>query len=110
MKSETHTTLDGSRVLLRDLSLAEREFFRRCYDAYAAGMPWEHFTNLAEGAENPVIAASGGWITADVRRHPLYRAVRDLEDRLGLAQGKLAPAGSTPTAQDSAIPAAVAPG
>jgi hypothetical protein len=88
---DRYTRVDGQVLDLTQLSDVERTFFRRCHEAYLANMPWAVFTNLAERSENPLIAATGGWITPQVREHPLYRAVRDLEDRLGIRQGKLVP-------------------
>ena len=75
---------------LSDLSPEERDFFDRCYAAYQADMPWHDFSLLAQGNENPVVRATGR-ITRAVMAHPLYMAVRDLEDRVGLRQGELEP-------------------
>jgi len=88
---DQYTTLDGQVLDLSALTPTERKFLRRCYEGYLAHMSHADFTNLAERSENPVIAATGGWITAEVHRHPLYQAVCDLEHRLGLQQGMLAP-------------------
>jgi hypothetical protein len=87
---DTYEKLDGHLVRIDGLTEQERVFLHVCAEAYRANMAWEHFSNLAEGRVNPLIAATGGLITPDVRRHPLYQVVRDLEDRLGLKQGKLA--------------------
>lgn len=95
-----YTTLKGERIDLACLSDTEQAFFWRCYAAYRANMPWGQFANLAERSENPVIAATDGWITSAVHAHPLYKAVRDLEDRLGLKQGKLAPDPGTDVTQE----------
>lgn len=51
---------------------------------------WLAFRGLAQGMENPPIRAAGR-VTLAVMTHPLYIAVRDLEDRLGLRQGELEP-------------------
>lgn len=84
-----YTSLDGRTLDLSSLSEPEQAFFRRCYAAYEADMPWGEFTNLAERSENPLIEATGGWITRQVLDHPLFQAVHDLESRLGIKQGKL---------------------
>jgi len=86
----TYTTIDGQVIDLSDLSPEDRAFFDRCYAAYQADMPWHDFSLLAQGEENPVVRAAGR-ITRAVMAHPLYMAVRDLEDRVGLRQGELEP-------------------
>jgi hypothetical protein len=48
---------------------------------------------VVHGAGNPLLAASQGWVTDAVWHHPLYRALRDLAARLGIAQQELAPEG-----------------
>src|SRR5438093_2893411 len=45
---------------------------------------------MVEGDENPLVRATGGWVTRTVWQHPLWQAVRDMEDRLGVQQGELA--------------------
>src|SRR5436190_4648628 len=107
---DTYTTLHGERIDLAGLSDAEQAFFWRCYAAYRAKMPWGEFANLAERSENPIIAATGGWITPAVHVHPLYKAVRDLEDRLGIKQGKLAPDPGTDVTQEPIAEEALAAG
>jgi hypothetical protein len=87
----TYTTLDGRVLDLSNLSEPERAYFDHCYTAYHAGMRWDEFVPLAGGAANPLVRATGGRITEAVWTHPLYRAVRDLEARLGVRQGEIAP-------------------
>lgn len=87
---QTYTTLDGRVLDLTDLTEEERDFFGRCLADYRAGVAWERFARLVEGPENPLIRAAGR-VTQAVWNHPLYQAVRDLEDRLGIQQGHLAP-------------------
>jgi hypothetical protein len=86
----TYTTIDGQVIDLSDLSSEERAFFDRCYAAYEDNMPWHDFSLLAQGDENPVVRAAGR-ITRAVMSHPLYMAVRDLEDRVALRPGELEP-------------------
>src|SRR5689334_8635929 len=86
----TYLTLEGEVLDLSRLTEGERAFFVRCYEAYREGaLGWGEFTNLIAGHENPLIQSTGGWITRAVAETPLYRAVRDLEDRVGLRDGKL---------------------
>jgi hypothetical protein len=86
----TYTTIEGQVIDLTDLSPEERAFFERCYAAYRDNMPWLDFSLLAQGEENPIVCAAGK-VTRAVMAHPLYMAVRDLEDRVGLRQGELEP-------------------
>ena len=87
----TYTTLDGKVLDLGGLDDEQRAYFHRCYAEYGAGLPWEDFIELAGGRANPLVRDTHGRITTAVWQHPLYRAVRDLESRLGIRQGKIAP-------------------
>jgi hypothetical protein len=89
---QTYTTLDGDVLDLSGLGEDEQSFFARCYVSYRNGQPWESFMKLVRGTANPTIRASGGVLTRTTWNHPLFRAVRDLEDRLGIAQGHIAAA------------------
>lgn len=91
MYATTYTTLDGQVLDLAALPDEERNFLARCYAAYRAGASWEEFSVLARGTRNPVVRAAGGRITQEVWDHPLFQAVHDLEDRLGILQGEFAP-------------------
>jgi hypothetical protein len=86
-----YTTLDDERLDLTKLSSEERAYFERCYRAFRDGMSWDEFGNLVTGGENPLIRATGGWVTRDVWDHPLFRAISDLEDRLGILQEEIDP-------------------
>jgi hypothetical protein len=88
---QTYCTLTGRTLDLSELSDEERAFFERCVDEYKAGTRWADFVNLVSGNENPLVRGAGGLITRAVHDHPLLRALSDLEHRLGLAQGKVAP-------------------
>jgi hypothetical protein len=46
---------------------------------------------MVQGPANPLVAATGGWVTQAVTQQPLYQAMRDLADRVGIVQGVLAP-------------------
>jgi hypothetical protein len=87
----TYTMLDGRALDLSGLTEEERAYLARCYAAYRAGMAWEQFGYLAVGPEHPLLRETGGVVTPGVWAHPLYQAVRDLEDRLGIQQGELDP-------------------
>ena len=97
---DTYTLVSGVVLDLSGLTAEEREFLSRCYTAYRAGMDWSDFTLLAEGSSNPLVRDAGGWITPAVQAHPLYRAVRDLEDRLGILQQALEPEAGDDVRQD----------
>jgi len=61
-------------------------------------MSWTRISNLVEGEENPLVRAAGGLIAAAVWEHPLFQAVSDLEDRIGILRGELLPdEGSDPS-------------
>jgi hypothetical protein len=85
----SYLTLDGEVINLDGLTPEERSFLERCRSAYEAGMDWLDFSLLAQGNENPVVRAQGQ-VTDSVAGHPLYRAVWDLEMRLGIRQGEVA--------------------
>lgn len=87
----TYTTLDGVVLDLSDLAPGERAHFDRCYAAYRDGLPFAAFQDLVTGGANPLLAATYGRVTPAVWDHPLFRAIRDLEDRVGIRQGELAP-------------------
>ena len=88
---DTYVTLDSEVLDLRSLSEEERRHLEICVAAYRAGMDWAAFHDLTSGRGNPQIRNAGGPITRQVWDHPLYRATRDLEDRLGIRQGEVGP-------------------
>lgn len=88
----TYTVLDGRVLDLSDLGSEERTYFLRCLAAYRDGADYFAFSELVDQAEhNPLLRATGGWITRAVLEHPLFQAVDDLEARLGIRQGMVAP-------------------
>ena len=87
----TYTTLEGQVLDLSGLTDEERAFLDRCVVAYRGGLSWITLSNMVTGAENPLVLATGGWVTQAVMDHPLYQAVSDLEDRVGIAQGRIDP-------------------
>ena len=86
----TYTTLHGQVLDLGSLTEEQHAFLARCYRAYRDGVDWVTFSNLVASTENPLIRDAGGWITPEVWHHPLFRAVRDLEGRLGIQQDYIA--------------------
>jgi hypothetical protein len=102
----TYVLVSGAVLDLSGLTGRERQFLSRCYAAYQAGMDWTDFALLAEGRSVPPIRDTGGWITQAVRAHPLYRAVRDLEDRLGILQRELEPEAGDERVEPAAAAAA----
>ncbi len=88
----TYTTLDNDVLDLSALTAAERAHFDRCYVAHRQGRPWAAFANeLVYGPQNPLLAG-GATVSRAVYSHPLFRALQDLEFRLRIRQGDLAPA------------------
>lgn len=87
----TYGTLDGKVLDLGSLNEEQQSFFDRCYGAYQDGMGWDQFGVLITSRDNPVVRDAGGRVTRAVWEHPLFQAVRDLEDRIGIKQGELDP-------------------
>lgn len=100
LRARTYTTLAGAVLDLSVLSADEREYLARCYDAYRGGLAWERFGALAAGPQHPLLRATRGKVTRAVWGHPLYQAVSDLEDRLGVLQGELEPEPGADAARD----------
>ena len=88
---QTYTTAQGRVVDLTDLPAELRQFFERCAQAYYDDMPWHEYCRLVEGLENPLLRLTGGVVTWEIWHHPLFEAVRDIESRLGIRQGKTLP-------------------
>lgn len=89
----TYTTLDGEVLDLTALTDTERGHLERATGAWAAGVDYAQFANaMLYSRGNPLVAAAGGMVTRDVLVHPLYRALHDLADRLGIAQNRVGPA------------------
>ena len=88
----TYSTLDNAVLDLSALTGAERAHFDRCYVAYRQGRPWATFANeLVYGQQNPLLAGDRA-VSRAVYSHLLFRALQDLEFRLRIRQGDLAPA------------------
>lgn len=88
MRSKTvYLRMDGDVVDLSSLTNEEWAHFERCLSAYGEDMHWPTFSGLVRTYENPLLRPTGGMITKAVWYHPLFRAIRDMEDRLGVKQG-----------------------
>ncbi len=79
----TYETLDGELLDLTNLPRAEAAYFEMMMSNWHTRMPFGRFLNMVTGPENPILAP-GNRVTHEVAAHPLYKAVRDLEDRLGI--------------------------
>ncbi len=82
MGSFTYETITGRRLLLDGLSAAERRFLEQVCDQYESNPDWTAFGSF--------------WIREIERAGLLeesvvHRICHDLEARLGIAQGKVAP-------------------
>jgi hypothetical protein len=86
----TYTMLNGETLDLSELPEREREFFEQCVGEYLAGIEEDRFATLITGTANP-LSQSGGGITRRAAATPLFQALRDMQDRLGIAQGRVAP-------------------
>lgn len=96
----TYTSLDGIVLDLARLSELERRFLERAHAAYKAGVTWAEFANsYTNGPDNPVLER-GRRVSRAVAETPLYQAIRDLEDRVGIACGKLRPSMGDHIARD----------
>jgi hypothetical protein len=84
----TYTTLDGDVIDISTLNPEDWWFLDRAYRIFRQRGSWKQLSALVRGPENPVVG-TGQRITRAVSEHPLYRAVRDLEDRLGILAGAL---------------------
>lgn len=92
-----YVTMEGKVLDLTRLTTEERTHLEKCLQAYRAGAAWAAFMSLVRTPENPLLRATGGRITDAVWEHPLFQALRDMEDRLGIKQGHLqAPPGADP--------------
>jgi hypothetical protein len=83
----TYSTLDGDILNLSALNAGELAFLGRCRALYRAAT-WAEMVELVNSDGNPVLAP-GRRVTNTVAAHPLYRAVRDMQDRVGIISGRL---------------------
>lgn len=102
-----YTNLNGDVLDLGPLTAEERKHLDICAYAYRAGMDYYAFSELVRGRGNPLIRENGGLITLEVLDQLLYRVTHDLEDRLGIRQGRL---GAEPNDNIETDPFAAGPG
>jgi hypothetical protein len=86
---DRYTNLNGDVFDLGPLTVEERKHLDICVYAYRADMDYAAFSELVRGRGNPLIRENGGLITLQVLDQLLYRVTHDLEDRLGIRQGRL---------------------
>lgn len=108
----TYTTLDGRVLDLSELPEPLVDYLRLCIEIWRAGdVDWETFGNeYLYSGRNPLLADTDGRVARWVLDHPLYRALLDVDGRIGIRCGRFTEEGdvhSDPLA-DSAIPAAEA--
>ncbi len=87
----TYQKLNGEVVDLAGLTGEERDYLAQVYHAYLTGTAWRDVCTWNETTENPLLRPTGGRITRTVWDHPLWQAVRDLEDRIGIRQEMVGP-------------------
>lgn len=82
MTNRNYRTITGRQLDLSELGRAEREFLRAVQEEYAGAAEWSVFAE---------------WWTRKLTEaglsdsSPVYRICQDLEARLGIVQGKVAP-------------------
>lgn len=82
MKKTLYSTITGRRVDLKKLSRKEKQFLSEVIRKYERKPSWNSFAS---------------WWNAEFRKvglnssSPIYRVCQDLEARLGIAEGKVAP-------------------
>ncbi len=89
----TYVMSTGEVLDLSELTSNERAYFDECVKAYRSGESFEDFARQRTFLPaNPALAPDGRLTSANVN-HPLFRAVLDLEGRLGVRDGflRLAP-------------------
>lgn len=86
-RSVQYRRIDGTVLRVPFPSAVEAAFFDRIYRLYEEG-DWRGLRALFYGPENPVLEP-GCLITRAVYAMPLFRAVRDLENRVGIRTGNL---------------------
>jgi hypothetical protein len=97
---QTYKTLDGRVLDLNVGTAEERAYLAQCEQAYRDGIAWAAFLEFVGSKKNPLLYTTGGRVTDSVWNHPLYRAMRDLGDRLGIQQGTIAPEADDDVTQD----------
>lgn len=91
VKYELHS---GEVLDLSALTDKQRAFFERADRLFSQGAPWSDFQNFYLQRQSAIWFNGGDprserLPTSQVTRSPLYRAVKDMGLRLGVAQGYL---------------------
>ena len=94
----TYTTASGKTYDLTHLTAEEEAYLDRAVAAYTRNIAWAEFCQITFSAENPALV--NGRLTRDRVDHPLFRAILDLEGRLGIRQGKLGAGSGSDLARD----------
>lgn len=87
--AETYLTLSHRVINLMELTDDQAAFFERVLGMFRAKAPYWDVSRLIHGMTNPLLKPTGGVVTREVYAHPLYVAVRDMSDRMGIQQGVL---------------------
>jgi hypothetical protein len=85
----TYTKVDGDVLDLAGLSDEEERYLAHCVAQFRANVPWRAFRELTTGPDSPLLRQTGGRVTQQVWDNPAFQAILDMEDRLGIAQGKV---------------------
>ena len=97
----TYTLYDGEVLDLSPLDGEQRDYLDAAYElawpaigaeevaASRKRVDWVAFNAWLSTAKNPVLRATNGFVTREIWNHPLYRALHDLDARLGMRQGAI---------------------
>lgn len=83
-----YETLTGRRLDLDALTDPERNVLGEVIAKFRENLPWDSFSNLWQRAFTALPSIGG---PRQRLAHPLYKAFQDMEMRLGVAQGDVAP-------------------
>ena len=96
MAPRTYTTIGGEVLDLSGLSPDHARYFDEAFDlAWRTLQSGEGqgplaprgFNEWLNTTRNPLLRPTSGFVTREVWAHPLYRALHDLDMRLGMKQG-----------------------
>jgi hypothetical protein len=91
---ETYTTLSGEVLNLMGLLAEELAYLERCLAAYRSGVSSAEMRELVWTAQNPALrpdpdSPTVGVVTREAYNSPLFRALRDLQDRVDIQAGNV---------------------
>jgi transcriptional regulator with XRE-family HTH domain len=86
--TNSYETLTGRQLDTASFGSRETKVFSELLDCFAASPDWDGFSDEWQKIVSPVLAAVPA---AQRTKHPLYLIAQDLEMRLGIAQGQVAP-------------------